>query len=141
MLYCPNPFCSRTCRKSKKPFLTSKSFSNHIQQSAECKAYVFEETASVSAPSMLASSKRQSTITTTTTQLFKKQRLRLNPTFTQHQHANTTSTLIFEDQAMDDDCISVCDDYDNSIASEESMCSEEYFGNNVFADNTEISSC
>ena len=96
---------------------------------------MFEETATVSAPSMLALSK-QSTITTTT-QLFKKQRLRLNPTFTQHQHTNTTSTHIFEDEAMGDDRISLCDDNDNSIASEESMSSEESFANNVFADITE----
>jgi hypothetical protein len=73
MLHCPNPFCARNRRKTKKPFPTSKSFSNHIEQSPECKAFVFKETASVNAPPMPAPSKQATK--NTTTLLFKKQRL------------------------------------------------------------------
>jgi hypothetical protein len=97
---------------------------------------VFEEAASVSAPPMLAPSKQATT--NTTTQLLKKQWLQLNPTLTQHQHTNTTNTHIFEDKAMGDDGISLCDANDNSISSEEeSVSSEESFGSNGFADITD----
>ena len=80
MLYCPNPSCTRNCRNTKKPFPCAKSFSNHVQMSPVCKPFVFDQTA-VSAPTMQAPSTRASTHTTA--HLFKKQRLRLNPTFTQ----------------------------------------------------------
>ena len=82
MLYCPNPSCKRNLRKAKKHFPSAKSFSNHVQQSPQCKAFVLVQTA-LSAPTMQAPSKQASI--NTTTQLFKKQRLRLNPTFSQQQ--------------------------------------------------------
>jgi hypothetical protein len=105
---------------------------------------VLEQTA-ISAPPMQAPSKQASI--NTTTQLFKKQWLWLNPTFTQEQHTNNTNTHSIEDEAMDDDDVSLSHDNaahqpgsltdENSIASEESFGSEETFGNNVFADSTE----
>ena len=76
--------------------------------------------------------------------LFKKQRLRLNPTYTQQQPTNTTNTHRLEDQLMDDDDVSLSNVNaahqsgslrdDNSVAYEKSFGSEESFGNNDFAD-------
>ena len=43
-------------------------------------------------------------LTNTTAQLFKKQRLQLNPSFTEQQHTiNVMNTHSIEDEAMDDD--------------------------------------
>ena len=142
MLYCPNPSCKRHLRNTKKPFPSDKSFANHVQQSPECKPFGFDQTA-VSAFTMQAPSKSASTHTTA--HLFKKQRLRLNPTYAQQQPTNTTNTHRLEDQLMDDDDdVSLSNDNaahqsgslrdDNSVASEESSESEESYGNNVFAD-------
>jgi len=89
MLYCPNPSCTRNLRNTKKRFSSDKSFANHVQQSPECKPFVFDQTA-VSAFTMQAPSKSASTHTTA--HLFKKQRLRLNPTYAQQQPTNTTNT-------------------------------------------------
>ena len=63
MLYCPNPSCTRNLRNTKKPFPSDKSFSNHVQQSPQCKPFVFDQTA-VSAPTMQAPLKQASTNTT-----------------------------------------------------------------------------
>jgi len=97
---------------------------------------VLEQTAG-SAPPMPAASKRASF--STTTHLFKKQWLRLNPTFTQQHHTNNTITHNIEDQPLndDDESLSEDNDTDNSVASEESNSFEESFGNNVFADTPE----
>jgi len=69
----------------------------------------------------------------------KKQRLHLNPTFTQQHHTNNTITHNIEDQPLNDDDESLSEDNntDNSVASEESNSFEESFGNNIFADTTE----
>jgi len=84
-----------------------------------------------------------------TAQLFKKQRLRLNPSFTEQQHAiNVMNTHIVKDDAsMNDDDISLSD-HDSahqselltediaSVASEKSFDSEDtYGGNNVLAED------
>ena len=85
----------------------------------------------------------------TTAQLFKKQRLRLNPSFTEQQHTiNVMNTHIIKDDAsMNDD--DICwSDHDSahhsellmediaSVSSEESFDSESLFGgNNVFAED------
>lgn len=106
--------------------------------SPACKPFVFHQTAVIAptthVPSNLAS-------THTTAHLFKKQRLRLNPTFTQQLHS-------LQDQLNDDDDVSLSQDNaghqswslpdDSSVASEESFCSDASFGNNGFADTTEI---
>ena len=145
MHYCPNPSCKRNLRNTKKPFPSAKSFSNHVQQSLECKPFVFNQTA-VIAPTMQAPSKRAST--KTTAQLFKKQHLWLNPTFAQEQPTNNTNTHCLDDQTMDDDDVSPShdnDDYesgslpdDNSNPSEDELLgSEEAFGNSGFDDTTE----
>jgi hypothetical protein len=96
---------------------------------------------------MQAPSKRAST--KTTAQLFKKQRLRLNPTFAQEQHTNNTNTHSpNEPNLEDDDHVSLShgsDDYesgsslldDDSIASEESFGSAESVGNYGCADRPE----
>jgi len=126
MLYCPNPSCSQNLRKTKRLFPSVKSFSHHLQQSPECKAFVLEQTAG-SAPPMQAASKRASF--SSTNQLFKKQRLRLNPTFTQQHHTNNTITHNIEDQPLNDDDVSLSNHNaaqsgsltnDNLVASEES---------------------
>ena len=139
MLYCPNPSCTWNLRNAKKPFPSDKSFANHVQQSPECKPFVFDQTA-VSAFTMQAPSKSASTHTTA--HLFKKQRLRLNPTYAQQQPTNTTNTHRLEDQLMDDDDVSLSNDNaahqsgslrdDNSVASEESFGFEESYGYNDF---------
>jgi hypothetical protein len=49
--------------KTKKFFSSVKSFSNHVQQSPECKVFVLEQTA-ISAPPMQAPSKQASINTT-----------------------------------------------------------------------------
>jgi len=144
MLYCPNPSCTRNLRNTKKPFASDKSFSNHVQQSPECKPFVLDQTA-VMAPSMQVPSNLASTHTTA--HLFKKQRLRLNPTFTQQHPTNTTNTPSLEDQLMDDDEASLSHDNvahqsqsltdDSSVASKEASGLDESFDNNVFADTTE----
>ena len=89
MHYCPNPSCKRNLRNSRKPFACAKSLSSHVQQTPECKLFLLNQTALI-APTMQAPSKRSST--KTTAQLFKKQRLRLNPTFAQEEHTNNTNT-------------------------------------------------
>ena len=69
MFYCPNPSCKRNLRKTKKPFPSDKSFSNHLQQSPECKVFLFEQTSAAT----LQSPSKQASINTTTNQLFKIQ--------------------------------------------------------------------
>jgi hypothetical protein len=113
--------------------------------SPACKPFVFNQTA-VIAPTMHVPSNLASTHTTA--HLFKKQRLRLNPTFTQQQPTNITNTHSLEDQLNDDDDVSLSHDNaghqswslpdDSSVASEESFCSDASFGNNGFADTTEL---
>ena len=78
MQYCPNPSCTWNPRNTRKPFPSVKSFSNHVQQSPECKPFLFNQTA-VIAPTMQAPSKRA--LTSTTAHLFKKQQLWFNPTW------------------------------------------------------------
>jgi hypothetical protein len=71
----------------KKPFTSSKSFHNHIQQSPECKAFVFEQSATTTTASSLQVPPKQTSIDSSS-HLFKKQRLRLNPTFSQPEVSN-----------------------------------------------------
>jgi hypothetical protein len=119
-----------------------------VQQSPECKPFVFNQTA-VIAPTTQFPSKKAST--KTTAQLFKKQRLRLNPTYAPELPTNNTNTHNPRDQSMyddDNDDVSLPpenDDYESgsalmdehSIASEESFGSEVSFGNHGVADTTE----
>ena len=96
---------------------------------------------------MQAPSKRAST--KTTAQLFKKQRLWLNPTFAQEQHSNNNTNTHSPNQPNmeEDDDVFLShdsDDYesgsalldDDSIASEDSFGSAESVGNNGFAADT-----
>jgi hypothetical protein len=123
-----------------------KSFSNHVQQSPECKVFVLDQTA-IDAVPFLAPSKEA--LANTTAPLFKKQRLRLNPSFTEQQHAiNVMNThSVKDDASMKEDDIS-WSDHDSahhsellmeeiaSVSSEESFDSESLFGgNNVFAED------
>ena len=84
------------------------------------------------APTMQAPSKRAST--KTTAQLFKKQRLRLNPTFAQEQHTNNTNTHSpNEPNLEDDDHVSLShgsddDESGSSLLDDDSIASEESFG-------------
>jgi hypothetical protein len=120
MHYCPNPSCSQNLRKTKKPFSSVKSFSNHVQQSPKCKPFVFEQ-AIVSAPTMQAPSKRASINTSSTDQLFKKQRLWKNPTFPLQQHTNNSNShSIVMDETVDDD---VVDDDDVSLSERSALSS------------------
>jgi len=147
MLYCPNPCCRRNVRNTKKPFPTVKSFSNHVQQSPECKVFVLDQTAINAVPFLRAPSKEA--LANPTAQLFKKQRLRLNPSFTEQQHAiNVMNThSVKDDASMKEDDIS-WSDHDSahhsellmediaSDASEESFDFEHtYGGNNVLAED------
>jgi hypothetical protein len=99
---------------------------------------VFNQTA-VIAPTMHVPSNLASMHTTA--HLFKKQRLRLNPTFTQQQPTNITNMHSLEDRFNDDDAddddVSLSQDDaghqswslpdDSSVASEESFCSDASF--------------
>ena len=121
MLYCPNPSCTRNVRNTRKAFPNVKSFSHHLQQSPECKPFVLNQTV-VIAPTMQASSKRAST--NGTANLFKKQQLWLNPTFTQEQHdTKSTNTHTLKDQLMDDDDVSVS--HDNAAHQSGSLTDED----------------
>ena len=118
MLYCPNPSCRQNVRNTKKPFPSVKSFSNHVQQSPECKVFVLDHTAINAVPLRAPSNQA---LTNTTTHLFKKQRLWLNPSFTEQQHTiNMMNTHSIEDEmmnthsieddaSMDDDVVLYCD--------------------------------
>ena len=79
MRFCPNPSCRRNIRQTRKPFANGRSFSNHVQQSSECKAFVFDQNTTIATEQMHVLAKPRSSINSTS-QLFKKQRLRLNPT-------------------------------------------------------------
>jgi len=138
MLYCPNPSCTQNLRTRKKSFPSEKSSSNHVQ-SSECKAFVLSKQTVISAPTMQAPMK-QVTIESTT-QLFKKQWLRLNPTISTQQQYTDNS---IEDDAMDDvdDNIFLFDDNatqpdsmsnNNSVSSEECFDYEDFVDNNDFA--------
>ena len=133
MFYCPNPSCKRNLRKTKKPFPSDKSFSNHLQQSTECKVFLFEQT---SAATTLQSPSKRASINTTTNQLFKKQCLRLNPTFSQQQHLNSTNIhrSINDDDMDDDDPFPFEDNADQSGSqTHENAVSSQ----GLFADTTE----
>jgi len=112
MLYCPNPSYTRNLRKTKKPFPSDKSFSNHVQQSPECKAFVLAKQTVIDASTIQAP--LQSVTMDGTAHLFKKQRLRLNPTFsTQQQYTHhQLSHSGIEDEFMDaeNDNVSLTDD-------------------------------
>jgi hypothetical protein len=105
---------------------------------------VLDQTA-INAVPLRAPSKQA--LANTTAQLFKKQRLWLNPSFTQQHHINNINTHSIEDETMDDDDISLSHydaahqsgllTDDNAVASEDFFCSKELFGNNGFADTTE----
>ena len=113
MLYCPNPSCTRNLRKTKKPFSSDKSFSNHVQQSPACKAFVLAKQTVIDASTVQAAP-LQSVTMVGTAHLFKKQRLRLNPTFsTQQQYTDhPLSHSGIEDEFMDaeNDNVSLTDD-------------------------------
>jgi hypothetical protein len=85
-----------------------KSFSNHVQQSPECKVFVLDQTA-INAVPLPAPSKEA--LANTTAPLFKKQRLWLNPSFTEQQHAiNVMNThIVKNDASMNDDDICLSD--------------------------------
>jgi hypothetical protein len=125
-----------------------KSFSNHVQQSPECKVFVLDQTAINAVPLRVPS---KQALANTTAQLFKKQRLWLNPSFTEQQHTinvmNTHNPPVDHDASMNED--DICwSDHDSvhqselltediaSVASEKSFDSEDtYGGNNVLAED------
>jgi len=134
MRFCPNPACKRNIRQTKKPFPNGRSFSNHVQQSFECKAFVFDQNTTTSAaPQMQAPAEQRSSIHSTS-HLFKKQRLRLNPTSMDCDMFTNVDSLGNHDQAIEDaDNIAGFElkDDDKSIASHGSVavnsCSETSF--------------
>jgi hypothetical protein len=83
MPYCPNLSCTRNLRKTKKRFSSDKSFSNHVQQSPECKAFVLAKQTVIDASTVQAL--LQTVTMDAAAHLFKKQRLQLNPTFSTQQ--------------------------------------------------------
>jgi hypothetical protein len=144
MHYCPNPTCRRNIRQTRKPFSSSKSLSNHVQLSPECKAFVLEQ----SATSMTVSSQqvppKQATIYSTSN-LFKKQRLRLNPTFLAPEVSNIAylhgikdePITVDNDDAPDDDLFQMDLHADvNSVASYESVGAADSFSEKEFVDTT-----
>jgi hypothetical protein len=112
MLYCPNPSCTRNLRKTKEPFPSDKSFSNHVQQSPECKAFVLAKQTVIDASTMQAPLK--CVTMDGTAHLFKKQRLWLNPTFSTQQqythHTLTHSGIEYEFMDADNDNAALTDD-------------------------------
>jgi len=148
MHYCPNPSCrANNARQKKKAFSTVRSFSIHLQHSPECKLFVFEQscsTTSSTASSLHLPVKRASI--NPTSHLFRKQRLRLNPTFTEQQASNNAKSHSIEDEVMDDDddaCLSHdnCSQNeflsdDDSVSSQRSAGATESFSGSVFADKT-----
>jgi hypothetical protein len=102
-------------RQTKRPFLSLKSFSNHIQHASECKAYVYDQQSAMSTTASTCQLPPQRAGINSTSQLFKKQRLRFNPTFTEHEYmANNTNEHIITAQAMDDDDHDCFSDDDSS---------------------------
>jgi hypothetical protein len=96
MLYCPNPSCTCYAGKTKKPFSSDKSFSHHLQQSPACKAVLFVQQTSMSVPTISNPSKQGSH----SSQLFKKQWLCFNPTFSQQQHGSKSETENVHNEAF-----------------------------------------
>ena len=115
MLYCPNPSCTRHAGKTKKPFSSDKSFSHHLQQSSACKAFLLVEQMCLSAPTTQNPSKQASY----SSQLFKKQWLRFNPTFSQQQHIKKANDDIVKDEVLDDDVYECSADMESSFACDE----------------------
>jgi hypothetical protein len=99
MFYCPNPSCTRYAGKIKKPFSSDKSFSHHLQQSPACKVFLFVQQTSMSVPTTILSnpSKQGSH----SSQLFKKQWLCFNSTFSQQQHSSKSETENVHNEALD----------------------------------------
>ena len=123
MRFCPNPSCRQNIRQTRKPFANGRSFSNHVQQSSECKAFVFDQNTTSSTEQMHAQAKPRSSINSTP-QLFKKQRLRLNPTSMDCNVFTNFESLGNHDQALpdaDDNASFVFDEDDQSISSHGSV--------------------
>jgi hypothetical protein len=135
MLFCPNPSCPRHAGKTKKPFFSDKSFSHHLQQSPACKAFLFVEQTSLNAPSIWNPSQQPSY----SSHLFKKQRLRFNPTVCQQQHSNNTKRDSEEDQSQDDDdvCFAEFSSPANPTFSPLDSCGREESSGRLF-DHTEL---
>jgi hypothetical protein len=121
-----------------------------VQQSPACKAFVLAKQTVIDA-STIQAAPLQSVTMDGTAHLFKKQRLRLNPTFsTQQQYTDhPLSHSGIEDEFMDaeNDNVSLTDDNasqsgsitsDNFIGADESFVYEDFVENNDFADTTEV---
>ena len=130
MHYCPNPTCRRNIKQTKKAFSSSQSLSKHIQLSPECKAFVCEQSAIAMTVSSLQVPPKWASINSTSN-LFKKQRLWLNPTFLAPEVSNIAYLHGIEDEAItvdnndasDNDLLQMDVDADvNSFASKWICC-------------------
>ena len=110
----PTHLAHETLGKPRNLFLVTKASANHVQQSPECKAFVLAKQTVIEDASTMQSSLKCVTMDGTA-HLFKKQRLRLNPTFSTQQQYHTHHTLThggIEDESMDadNDNVSLADD-------------------------------
>ena len=145
MHYCPNPTCRWNIRRqTKKPFSSSKSLSNHVQLSPECKAFVFEQSDTEMTVSSLQVPPKQAT-NNSTSNLFKKQRLRLNPTLLEPEVSNIAylhgikdePITVDNDDASNDNLFQMDLQADvDSVASYESVGAVDSFSENEFVDTT-----
>ena len=123
MHFCPNPSCRRNIRQTRKPFANARSFSNHVQQSSECKVFVFDQSTTSATEQRHVQATPRSSINSTS-QLFKKQRLRLNPTSMDCNVFTNVKSLGNHDQALpdaDDNSSFLFDKDDQSISSHGSV--------------------
>ena len=145
MHYCPNPICRRNIRQTKKPFSSAKSVSIHVQLSPDCKAFVFGQNATAMNVSSLEFPPKQAPIDSKSN-LFKKQRLRLNPAFLEPEVSNIaylhdiddkTITVDNDDDASDNNLHQMNVEADvNSVASNGSVAAVDSFSENKFVDTT-----